>query len=44
MTVTVAAPLGQPGVFYREGSAVAAQFVNNLQEAGHGVPGAEMAP
>jgi hypothetical protein len=30
----VAAPLGQPGAFYREGSPVADQFVANLQDAG----------
>jgi alpha-glucosidase len=29
--VTVAAPLGQPGVFYKAGSAVGAQFVANLR-------------
>ena len=33
LTVTVAAPLGQPGVFYREGSAVAERFVANLRDA-----------
>jgi len=32
--VTVPAPLGQPGVFYREGSPVAAQLIANLQGAG----------
>jgi alpha-glucosidase len=34
LTVTVEAPLGQPGVFYKEGSQVAARFITNLQEAG----------
>lgn len=34
VTVSVAAPLGEPGVFYREGSPVAEQFVANLQQAG----------
>ena len=33
-SVTVRAPLGQPGVFYREGSQVAAQFISNLKAAG----------
>lgn len=33
-TVRVHAPLGEPAVFYREGSAVGAQFVRNLREAG----------
>ncbi len=32
--VTVAAPLGQPGVFYKEGSAVAEQFLANLRREG----------
>ncbi|MFP4345321.1 MAG: alpha-glucosidase [Anaerolineales bacterium] len=32
--VTVPAPLGEPGVFYREGSAVGERFVANLREAG----------
>lgn len=36
-TVTVAAPPGQPGVFYREGTAVGAQFAANLEAAGIGV-------
>jgi alpha-glucosidase len=34
VTVTAAAPLGQPGVFYRQGSPVGAQFVANLQRLG----------
>ncbi len=33
-TVTVPAPLGEPGVFYREGSPVAAQMRANLQAEG----------
>ena len=33
-TVTVPAPLGQPGVFYKEGSLVSAQFVENLRAKG----------
>jgi len=32
--VSVPAPLGQPGVFYPEGSPVAAQFIENLKAAG----------
>lgn len=32
--VTVAAPLGQPGIFYRAGSAVGAELVANLQAEG----------
>lgn len=31
---TVAAPIGQPAVFYREGSEVGAQFVSNLRKFG----------
>ena len=34
VTIVVAAPLGQPGVFYRQGSRVAAQFRSNLQSLG----------
>jgi alpha-glucosidase len=34
LTVTVDAPLGQPGVFYKEGSPMGECFVENLQEAG----------
>ena len=34
MQVTVQAPLGEPTVFYRRGSAVGAQFVSNLNAAG----------
>ncbi len=33
-TVTAPAPLGQPGVFYKEGSIVGAQFVENLRAKG----------
>ncbi|HPH95316.1 MAG TPA: alpha-glucosidase [Anaerolineaceae bacterium] len=33
-TLTVAAPLGQPAVFYPEGSAVGEQFAANLRAAG----------
>lgn len=33
-TVTVPAPIGQPAVFYRKGSAVGAQLVANLQQMG----------
>jgi alpha-glucosidase len=33
-TVTVEAPIGQPCVFYREGSMVGAQFVANLRTEG----------
>jgi alpha-glucosidase (family GH31 glycosyl hydrolase) len=36
--VTVKAPLGQPAVFYRQGSAAAAKFVANLRAAGIQVP------
>ncbi len=32
--VSVKAPIGQPAVFYREGSSVGARFVNNLNAAG----------
>ncbi len=31
LTVSVAAPLGQPGVFYKKGSKAAATFINNLK-------------
>ncbi|MBP6469482.1 MAG: alpha-glucosidase [Chloroflexi bacterium] len=33
-TITVPAPIGQPGVFYRAGSAAGAQFMANLEAAG----------
>ncbi len=33
-TVSVEAPIGQPAVFYRQGSTVGATFVNNLNAAG----------
>ncbi len=36
--VDVAAPLGEPALFYKEGSAVAAQFVENLRGDGIDVP------
>jgi len=32
--VSVAAPIGQPGVFYKEGSEIAGQFITNLRRAG----------
>jgi len=44
LTVTIAAPLGQPGVFYREGSPIAAQFVANLRKAGCLRPGSASHP
>jgi sulfoquinovosidase len=34
ITVTVDAPLGKPGVFYREGSGTGARFEENLRDAG----------
>jgi alpha-glucosidase len=36
--VSVRAPIGQPAVFYREGSTAAATFVSNLRAAGVEVP------
>jgi alpha-glucosidase len=36
--IKVKAPLGEPAVFYRRGSAVGAQFVKNLNAAGIAVP------
>lgn len=33
-SVTVAAPIGQPAVFYRRGSAVGATLVQNLKAVG----------
>lgn len=33
-TITVAAPLGEPAVFYRTGSSVAEEFVTSLKRAG----------
>jgi sulfoquinovosidase len=32
--VTVKAPIGEPAVFYRKGSAVGAQLIGNLRAAG----------
>jgi alpha-glucosidase len=37
-TITVAAPIGEPAVFYREGSAVGATFVAQLNALGIAVP------
>lgn len=39
--VTVAAPIGEPAVFYRKGSPMAAPFIANLQAEGLTVPAAK---